>query len=385
MQYSYNRNNNIMNRIHVMQVLHTLEVGGAEKLAFDISRNFDDQFKFSFLCLDSLGELTPSVKQHGMDVFCLNRQSGFDLSLVKKFSRIIKEHHVDIIHAHQYTPYFYSVISALFTNRRPKVIFTEHGRHQPDKVRIKRVIFNRVFQPFTSLCTGVSAFSKDSLVQFEKIPASKIDLIYNGVDLKNFPIKYDKNMIREELGFNKNDILVGIIARLDPIKDHTTLLDAVSLLKKESIKLKLIIVGDGPEKSLLTDKVNLLDLKDEIVFMGTRDDVPKILLALDIFVLPSIMEAMSVTLLEAMSASLPVVATGVGGNKELIVNDISGKLVPVGDAKSLATAIKSLLTNPDSAQKLGTEARKSVEKNFSFNKMIENYKNAYLKVLGNKL
>lgn len=374
-----------MNRIHVMQVLHTLEIGGAEKLAFDISRNFDDQFKFSFLCLDSLGELAPRVKQHGMDVFCLNRQAGFDFSLVKKFSRILKEHNVDIIHAHQYTPYFYSVISARLTNCKPKVIFTEHGRHQPDKVRIKRVIFNKIFQPFTNLCTGVSAFSKESLVQFEKIPASKIDLIYNGVDLKKFPIKYDKNLIREKLGFNKNDTLVGIIARLDPIKDHTTLIDAVSLLKKESVRLKLIIVGDGPEKSLLMDKINLLDLKNEIVFMGTRNDVPEILMALDIFVLPSIMEAMSVTLLEAMSASLPVAATGVGGNKELITDNISGKLVPVGNAQSLAAAIKSLLTNPEFARKLGAEARKSVEKNFSFNKMIENYKNAYLKVLGNKL
>jgi len=370
----------IMNRTHVMQVLHSLEIGGAEKLAFDISRNFDDQFKFSFLCLDSLGQMTPRVKKEGMNVFCLNRKSGFDVSLVKNFSHILTEHNVDIIHAHQYTPYFYSVISARLSNRKPKVIFTEHGRHQPDKIRFKRVIFNKIFQP--SLCTGVSVFSKDSLVTFEKISPSKIDLIYNGVDLNRFPTKYDKDLIRKKLGFRKNDSLVGIIARLDPIKDHTTLIDAISLLKKEFADLKLVTVGDGPEKSRLTDKVDRLNLKDEIVFMGTRDDVPDILMALDIFVLPSVMEAMSVTLLEAMSASLPVVATNVGGNKEIIVDGLSGKLVPVGDAHYLANTIKSLLTNPESARKLGTEARKSVEKNFSFDKMIENYKNAFLKVLG---
>ncbi len=374
-----------MNRIHVMQVLHTLEVGGAEKLALDISKNFDQQFKFSFLCLDSLGELAESVRQQGMDLFCANRQSGFDFNLIKRFSRILTQQCVDIIHAHQYTPYFYSVLSSRLTNRRPKVIFTEHGRHQPDKVRLKRVIFNKIFQPFTDLCTGVSEFSKESLAKFEKIPRSKIDIIYNGVDLDRFPAKYDKNQIRKTLGFNENDTLVGIIARLDPIKDHKTLIDAVSILKGDSVNMKLIIVGDGPEKNDITSKIDTLGLNDDIMFLGTRDDIPNILMALDLFVLPSIMEAMSVTLLEAMSASLPVIATNVGGNRELIADGVSGKLVPVGNPEILANTIKSLLSDREFAGKIGKEARKSVEKNFSFDKMIANYRKAYLKVLGDKL
>ena len=370
-----------MRKIHVMQVLHTLEIGGAEKLAYDIAKKFDTSFEFSFFCLDDLGYLSDVIRKEGGNTYCYGRKEGWDFSLIKKFASLISEKKVDIIHAHQYTPYFYSVLAAFFSSRKPAVIFTEHGRHQPDKVRPKRVVFNKIFQYFTSRFTGVAKFSKDSLVEFEKISSSKIDVIYNGIDLKNFPEHFSKPEIRKKLGFKIDDKLIGIIARLDPIKDHKSLISAFSLIKDKINNCKLLIIGDGPMREELEQQTDALNLKNNIVFLGMRTDVPDLLMVLDVFVLPSVMEATSVTLLEAMSASLPVIATNVGGNKEIVIDGTTGILVEPQTPEQIADAIEKILTDTAFAAKMGLAGRKRVEQYFTFDKMIEQYKNLYLEIL----
>ncbi|MCD6460110.1 glycosyltransferase [bacterium] len=370
-----------MKKIHVMQVLHTLEIGGAEKLAYDISKNFDPDFKFSFFCLDGLGYLSGAIRKKGGNTYCFGRKDGLDFSLIKNFAKLLTDKKVDIVHAHQYTPYFYSVLASFFSKRKPAVIFTEHGRHQPDKVRPKRVVFNKILQFFTNKYTGVAKFSKDSLVQFEKISKKRIEVIYNGIDLEKFPEKFSKSEIRKKLGFNLNDKLIGIIARLDPIKDHKSLIEAVSIIKDKFSNCKLLIVGDGPMREHLEKQTEKLNLKKNIVFLGMRTDVPDILMALDIFVLPSIMEAASVTLLEAMSASLPVIASNAGGNKEIVVDGVTGILVEPQNPDQIAGALERLFTDKTSAENMGLAGRQRVEQNFTFDKMIEQYKNLYLESL----
>ena len=368
-------------KIHVMQVLHTLEIGGAEKLAYDIAKKFDSPFEFSFFCLDDLGYLSDVIRKEGGNTYCFGRKQGWDFSLIKRFASLLTEKEVDIIHAHQYTPYFYSVLASFFSKKKPAVIFTEHGRHQPDKVRPKRVIFNKIFQYFTSRFTGVAKFSKDSLVEFEKIPASKIDVIYNGIDLEKFPRQFSKTEIRKKLNFNADDKLIGIIARLDPIKDHKSLITAISFIKDTLPNCKLLIVGDGPMRDELEQQTESLNLKNNVIFLGMRTDVPDILMALDIFVLPSIMEATSVTLLEAMSASLPVIATKVGGNKEIVIDGTTGILVESQTPKEIASALEQLLNNIEVSKNMGLAGRQRVEQNFTFQKMIDQYKQLYLEIL----
>ncbi len=367
------------NKIHIMQVLHSLEIGGAEKLAYDICENLGESFMTSFFCLDSLGFLSELIKKKGGAVYCFDRKEGLDFDLIKKFARILDEQKIDILHAHQYTPYFYSVLASVRAKRKVKVIFTEHGRHQPDKVRWKRVIFNKIFQPFTHKYTGVAKFSKDSMVKFEKIPARRIDVIYNGIDLKRFAKKYDKPSIRKQLGFLPEDKLAGIIARLDPIKDHKSLIKSISLLKNKHVKL--LIVGDGPIRSELERQVEDLNLKNRVIFLGMRTDVPDLLMALDIFILPSIMEATSVTLLEAMSASLPVVATRVGGNREIVIENETGVLVPAQTPEKLADAIDLIIADKKLARSMGTAGRKRVEDFFTFDKMMRQYKKIYTELM----
>lgn len=368
-------------KIHVMQVLHTLEIGGAEKLAYDIAKNFDQGFTFSFFCLDALGPLAERIKDEGGAVYCYGRKDGWDFSLIKKYAQLVTDTRVDILHAHQYTPYFYSALASLWSKYKPRVIFTEHGRHQPDKVRWKRVFFNTLLRPWTHLYTGVAQFSKDSLVEFEKIPASKIQVIYNGVKLDRFPKLYEKCAVRKKLKLPQTDKIIGIVARLDPIKDHITLIKAFALLRNDIPNTKLLIIGDGPMRSTLEQFVRECNTTANVEFWGMRDDVPDILMALDVFVLPSIMEATSVTLLEAMSASLPVIASNVGGNKEIIAHEKNGILFPVSDSGALAEHIKHVLFDEIYSNKLGQNARRNIEENLTFEKMIENYKTAFLSVM----
>lgn len=363
--------------IHVMQVLHTLEIGGAEKLAYDIARNFKPGFRFSFFCLDGLGELSDRIKAEGGEVYCFGRKGGWDFALIKRFAQLMTDIKVDVVQAHQYTPYFYTVMAALYSKRHPRVIFTEHGRHQPDKVRGKRVVFNTLMRPFTAKYTGVAQFSKDSLVQFEKIPAHRIDVIYNGIDLSRFPKQYSQSEKRKQLGLPLDRTLIGIIARFDPIKDHKSLIDAIALLLNKVPDTQLLIVGDGPIRQELEDQVAQLKLSDSVRFLGMRSDVPDILMALDVFVLPSIMEATSVTLLEAMAASTPVVATRAGGNKEVVVDGTTGLLVPVSQPPALADALATLLTDRSTADAMGKAARKRVEDNFTFEMMIDKHEHMY--------
>ncbi len=374
----------VYNRIHILQVLHTLEIGGAEKLAYDISKNFDPSFKFSFCCLDSLGYISKLIQDEGGEVFCLNRKEGIDFELSKNFAKLISDKKIDVIHAHQYTPYFYSAMAKMLSKNKPGIVFTEHGRHQPDKVRWKRVVFNKIFQFWTNYYTGVSKFSKDSLVKYEKIPESRIEVVYNGIDITRFPKYYNQNDIRDKLGFPKDKKIVAIIARLDPIKDHKTLIDAINTVKDKISNTLLYIVGDGPVKSDLVKQVNELNLDKFVKFLGTRTDVPEILMGIDLFVLPSIMEATSVTLLEAMGASKPSVATDVGGNREIVIPNITGKLVPVSNSGILADNIIDLLSDERKMKEYGTNARQRIEDNFTFDKMVENYRRIYLEIMPGK-
>jgi len=375
----------VLKKIHVLQVLHTLEIGGAEKLAYDISTNFDPSFKFSFCCLDSLGYISDLILREGGDVFCLKRKEGIDFNSAKQFANLIFEKEIDIIHAHQYTPYFYSALAKILSKRKPRLIFTEHGRHQPDKVRWKRVVFNNIFRFQTDYYTGVSEFSKESLIKFEKIPRSRIEVIYNGIDIHRFPKTYDKNEVRKKLGFGIAEKIVGIIARLDPIKDHKTLIEAINIVKTKIKDVVLYIVGEGPVYNDLIQRVNELKLDKYVKFTGTRTDIPEILMAIDLFVLPSIMEATSVTLLEAMGASKPSIATNVGGNKEIVVDNITGELVPVGNSKILADKIIGILSNSEKMATYGKNARKRIEDCFTFDKMVNNYQRIYLDTISGKL
>jgi sugar transferase (PEP-CTERM/EpsH1 system associated) len=361
-----------------------MDIAGAEKVVYSIVRNLSkERFSFSICCLDCTGELGEHLIKEGFEVISLNRKPGVDFSLIRKLIKILKDRQIDIIHAHQYTPYFYAATAAILS-ARPKVIFTEHGRHQPDRIRPKRAIYNQFLNLFSDRITGVSNFSKDSLVKYEKLPARKIKVIYNGISLEEFKISLDREAKRKELGIDQDEVVMGMVGRFDPIKNQLMLLRAFSEVLKHISGTKLLLIGDGPLKEKCKKFASELGIGDRVVFLGWRRDVLELLRTLDIFVLSSLTEATSLTLLEAMAAGLPVIATDAGGNPEIIMNDRTGILISLGNYREFAKAMVSLIEDPEKRKRMGEAGIRRIKALFSIDRMLKEYEDLYLS-LSNKV
>lgn len=373
--------------IHVLQVVHSLIVGGTERVVSDLVRAFNDgEFRTSVCCLDGLGELGEELRREGIKVHVLGRKPGLDLTLISRVRALYRQESVDLVHAHQYTPYFYSATAALSAGLTP-VIFTEHGRHWPDYLRMKRAVVNQFLRLTTGAYTAVSEFSRQSLIRYEKIPAKAIQVIYNGIkrDAMSAHVN-DRRRIRCEVGLEDEAVLVLSIGRLDRIKDFATLIRAFSLIAKRSPNVRLWIAGDGDPayKTELAELISQLDLQRQARLLGTRRDVDRLLAASDLFALSSISEASAMTILEAMAAGRAVVATRTGGNAELVVQGETGILVPVGNISAMAEAMVRLLNDPNQRARMSENGREKVKKDFSWDLSVAQYRNLYRSVSGKK-
>ena len=208
----------------ILQVLHTLNVGGAEILAAAIARQLQNEFCFEFVCLDELGEMGQALKSDGFKVHVLNRKPGFDRGCAQQLFDIYRSSGASLIHAHQYTPFFYAICAAVL-KRRPPVLFTEHGRFHPDLPSKKRFVFNRLLLRKTDHVAAVGEAVKQALVQNEGIPGKRIEVIYNGIELSRFQLRDRDSVrksIRQSLGLNDDQFVATIVGRLDYLKDHIT-------------------------------------------------------------------------------------------------------------------------------------------------------------------
>lgn len=367
----------------ILQVVHSLAIGGTERVVSDLVEEFNDlEFHTSVCCLDGLGRFGEDLVKAGVRVHVLDRRPGVDLSLASQLRRLYRTEEIDVIHAHQYTPYFYAATAALLAGCIP-VIFTEHGRHWPDGLRIKRAVVNQVLRLTTQAYTAVSEFSRQSLVQYEKIPTDRIRVIYNGIGVREAQTSaFKRKSLREKMRLSEEDLLVLSIGRMDPIKDFKTLIQAFFYAAQRLPRTSLWIVGDGDHeyRKQLECLVEQLRLSEKVKFLGARQDVTEILQACDLFVLPSVTEAASMTILEAMEAGRAVVATCTGGNPELVSHDITGWLVPVGDVSAMAEAVTLLLSDPIKRQDMGRAGRARIRERFTKQIAFAQYRNLYRSV-----
>jgi glycosyltransferase involved in cell wall biosynthesis len=369
-----------------MYAVHSLDVGGTEKLIYDIAEALPKyDIEPMVCCLDSLGVWGERLKSAGTKVYNLQRRAGIDTLLVKRLRGLIKEESPDILNPHQYTPYFYSVISAALLSKRPKVVFTEHGRFYPDTMKWKRVIFNQVANIFTDEIVGVSEFSKKALVDVERFPEKRIKVIYNGIKTESFSRTVDVTAIKKSLGLVADDVIIGTVGRLCAEKNHRMLIRAFADVRKAIENAKLLIVGGGELENELKAFSRDLGINSDVIFLGQRQDVPELLKIFDVFALSSDSEGASLVLLEAMASALPVVATAVGGSPELILSGKTGLLVPRGDHKAFSEAILYVLRNPAIKKEMGMTARAHFDSEFTFDAMIKKYVDLYNAVSADKL
>lgn len=365
--------------LRIGYVLHAMPVAGAEVLTAETIRRLRGQIQPTIFCLDSVGLLGERLRQEGVEVICLDRRPGRDWRLVGRLRRAITERGIHILHAHQYTPFFYSALAKLSLLRhRPRLIFTEHGRHFPDVVSPLRHSVNRwLLSPLADAINACARFSADALAQNDGFPRHRIEVILNGIDVSRYTHLPDRASLRAQLGLAPNRRYVLTVARFHPVKDHATLLKAFAQVAAQRNDVDWLLAGDGPLRGELESLAESLNVRARVHFLGVRHDIPELMRAADIFAMTSLSEAASLTLMEAMASGLPVVVTAVGGNPELVSDGVDGLLVPRGDIPATTRALLRLLDDSCLAQSLGTAARQRAERHFRLEHTIAAYAELY--------
>lgn len=363
-------------------VLHSMGVAGAEVLVAQILEHAAGTIEPTILCLDEVGELGERLRSEGIEVVSLGRRPGLDLVLSKKLRRAIDQYRLDLVHAHQYTPFFYSALAKLRPGRRFRLILTEHGRHYPDVVSGRRRWANRLLLARqASALTGCSDFSRRGLAEFDGFPRDRIELIPNGVDPALYTVEEDRDELRARLGLAADRTLIACVARFHPVKDHATLLRGFGRIAADRKDVDLVLIGDGQLRTELARQAAELDSRERIHFLGLRHDVPALLRAADLFAMTSLSEAASLTVLQAMASELPVVLTAVGGNPELVRDGREGRLIPRADDQALATALLGLLDDRGMSRAMGAAGRRRVKESFRLDQTLDAYLALYNRVL----
>lgn len=364
--------------IRVGFVLHAMQVAGAEVLVREIVRRLASRIEPTVFCLDAIGPLGEQLRAEGVEVVCLQRRAGRDWSVAWRLAREIRQRDIEVLHAHQYTPFFYSALARVLAGMGPRLILTEHGRHFPDIVSPMRRAVNRLL--FDHLAHAVNAccgFSARALCEVDGFSGHRIGIIENGIDPDRYLSTEDRAVLRRRLGLEPHRSYVINVARHHPVKDQATLLRGFAEVALVRDEVDLLLAGDGPGRNGLERLAEELGIAARTKFLGVRRDIPELLQAADIFALTSVSEAASLTLLEAMAAGLPAVVTEVGGNPEIVRHGREGLLVPRGDAVAVAAALKRLLEDPEQAASLGQAGRERVAKRYRLERTVEVYSQLY--------
>ncbi|GFO53874.1 glycosyl transferase [Geomonas sp. Red276] len=368
----------------VMHVVFSLAPGGgAERLVYELAR--DPVFSANppvVCCLHCVGALGERLQEEGYRIFCRTRARGFDFSIVRWLARVMIDERIEVVHAHQYTPMFYAVPAAFLAAGRG-VVYTEHGRLYPDVASWKRRMVNPLLALGLDRLVSISHCTKEAMVAVDNLPSRRIQVVHNGVRLSE-PPSFDAAAKRRALGVGEGDRLIGTAARLEPIKNIAMMLRALKEVAAERPETVLLIAGFGSQEQVLRDLARELGVEDRVRFLGLRDDLLEIYPLLELFLLTSFSEGISITLLEAMSQGVPAVATRAGGNSEVVVEGETGYLVEVDDDRALAAAILRLLAAPELGREMGFKAARRVEGSFSFDAMVQEYLDIYRAVVGRR-
>jgi sugar transferase (PEP-CTERM/EpsH1 system associated) len=371
-------------RIRVMHVSGTLGHGGLEQGVLKVVRGLDPAVFEQTIC--TVWSLDYMKLEKELRVIPLDRSPtktgyiGYDLL------KLFRQERPHIVHSRNW-PTIEAVLAARLA-RVPGVIHSEHGRDiQPlAKEPWRRQAFRRLCYRLADRVFAVSEELKAEYVNALGIPTDLFGVIRNGVDTEIFsPNPQVRNKQRLKIGAMEKSLVVGCVARLDRVKDHHTLLRGAYLAGSADNDIRLVLVGEGPEREGLQRELESMPgMREKVIFAGRSFDVAEWVGSFDVFVLPSLFEGISNTLLEAMSVGVPVIATRVGGNVEVIEEGKSGFLFNPGDAETLATLLKQLATDRELRSRMGAEARKRIERRFRLEEMMNNYTKLYLDVARDK-
>jgi glycosyltransferase involved in cell wall biosynthesis len=364
--------------INILYVDNFAEIiGGGQRSLLDLVRKLDKtKFNPMVIC-PSEGSLVKEFRKLNVDVRIVEMKSLRRLNLISfcksisQLKKIIKDERMDLVHANGSRAAVYAGIAAKIL----KIPLIWHVRIMDSDGLLDRFL--------AGISNNIIAVSHAVNRRFSwmKNRESKVKTIYNGIDLKEFNPSLDRQDIRIEFGLKPDAFLVGTVGRLDWYKGYPYLLKAARKVVDNISQCHFLIVGDGEKRKELEDLINKLNLNDNVIFAGRRNDIPEILASLDLFVLSSVSEGLGRSIIEAMAMQKAVVATNVGGIPEVVNHNVSGILVPAKNIDALAEAIIDLIKNKDKAFKMGIVGREIAEAKFNLSFNIEKTQNLYLKLL----
>ena len=355
--------------IRVLFVVPALPVGGAERhLTTMLPRMDPARFTPSVICIGEEGELFSTLRAAGIEAAALRLHKRQAVRALIELVMMMRRTRPDVVVVQGYNAETLGRIAARIAGVKHTINWVHNASGLVQRGTVRRTV-DRALTRWTSAYFGVAEAQRPYLVDELGHPDDKIRVIYNGVDLAQFRTSTDRGVLAE-FGFAENDPVVGIVAVLRPEKDHASFLRAARTMVDELPRARFLIIGDGPTRPQLEALCTELQLTPNVHFAGSRDDVARLLPAIDVFVLTSTSECFPISVLEAMACARPAVCSAVGGIPEVINEGETGYLVPPKDPPQLAARLVRLLRDPQTARRMGGAARARVEAEFDLDRSV---------------
>ena len=368
----------------IAHVIHRFDVGGLENGLVNLINNIPDStYRHVIVTMDGFNPEFAKRLNKNVPIYSVDKAPGKDIGVYFRLWTLFRDIKPDIVHTRNLSgieaqvPAFFAGVSSR--------IHSEHGWdiHDPKgdvkKYQLIRRVIGVLIQRFIPLSSELESY----LINKVGISSGKVNRICNGVSLARF--MNDGTHDVPNFPFNENDIVLGCVGRLELIKGHSFLIQAFAHLLASNpsyrANVRLCIVGEGSERAKLEELINEHNLTELCWLPGARADVPAIMSKFDVFILPSLAEGISNTILEAMAAGLPVVATDVGGNGDLVSNGTTGQIIASQNPEEMALAIRDYIEQPTLALSQGEAGKKLATENFSLDTMVEKYTTVYHSVL----
>jgi len=362
----------------IAHILHRLDYGGLENGLVNLLNRFpDDLGRHAVICVTDYSDFSRRIERSEVEIFALHKKPGKDPAAYWRLLHLLRKLQPDLVHTRN--P---GVLDCAAVALMAGVKLRVHGYHGWDVDDLhgsnpRRRRLRRLLHPLVTRFVTVSNDIRRWLTDDEGIGSERVERIYNGVDTARFQ--------PAETRIASPRLRIGTVGRLQTVKNQVLLIDALVCLREQGAdlagNLEVSLIGDGPERAGLEQRILADGLEQIVTITGWRDDIPATMQALDLFVLPSLNEGISNTVLEAMASGLPVVATAVGGNAELVQDGETGRLVTPQDPRALAAALSDYLDDREKLLRHGTAARARAVRLFSLDAMTAAYASFYRQLL----
>lgn len=364
-------------KTNILFLLQTLRTGGSERLVLDLCRYLDPDKFNCFVAAFVDGALREKFEEMGVPATLIPIRSAKKdgLRTMRAISGIIVRDNIHVVNAHHFTPFFYSFYGA--RRHGCKLFYTIHSRAEVTTINMFWSLLSGVMIRLSDAAIGISRDVEDAIKYRFGIRADKVLNLTNAVDYRQFMGAGDRRAKRREIGLADSDIVIGCVGNLRKDKNYPNLIKAFKIIHARTPGAKLIIVGEGKRQDELEKLIHDLGLGHSALLLGSRNDVPEIMKAMDIYCLCSFSEGLPLSLLEAMSAGLPVVGTDVRGIHDVVEHGKTGLLVPSDDPERLSEALLRMISDRELARDLSLKGREYVINEHGFDRWIARYESLF--------